>query len=104
MSKSKHTPGDWIAVGDCVLTDEPDNQILACMSKHRNKRGRPGKEQYANARLMAASPKLLTACEACFKVLERRRIQDELEMKAPVKDGPQLAQLREAINQAKNGK
>jgi len=44
---------------------------------------------------------IVEALQSCFDSLERRRIQAELELKAPQKDGPQLVRVRAALRAAK---
>lgn len=65
MTKSKHTPGDWVAVGSWV--EHPDDEIADICTcdpaifgqENGNVRKRSYEEQCANARLAAAAPYML---------------------------------------------
>lgn len=59
---SNHTTGPWSsrsAWGTCVTAGEKGSTLIAMCSQP----GTPHDEAKANARLIAASPKLLAACE-----------------------------------------
>lgn len=65
MSESKHTPGPWKAYG-FMITGGDFRQVADCNMPV----GTPGREEdatvdedQANARLIAAAPDLLAACE-----------------------------------------
>lgn len=62
MSEQKHTPGPWISSyrGFQVLTG--DERRTICELKGKIERD----EQVANARLIAAAPDLLAACELAY--------------------------------------
>lgn len=65
MTKSKHTPGEWVAVGSRV--EHPDSKIADICEcdpyifgqENGNARKRSYEEQCANARLAAAAPYML---------------------------------------------
>ena len=57
MEKTKHTPGPWtIRDNQDVMADEEGRLIAQCHAGYREERG-------ANARLIAAAPDLLAACQ-----------------------------------------
>jgi hypothetical protein len=64
MPQAKHTPGPWVADGVCI--NGPDGMIGECGF---GLRGDP--EMQANARLMAAAPDLLAACERAKECLDK---------------------------------
>lgn len=73
MSKAKHTPGPWEAVGNLVRSPmfQPDGlprgvQIVECMDGYFQPFTEEAK---ANAHLIAAAPELLDALEACRDAL-----------------------------------
>ena len=49
-----HTPGPWEATDDGDINRQHNGKRLATVSRHNGR---------ANARLMAASPRMLEACE-----------------------------------------
>lgn len=61
--ETKHTPGPWESVGRAVYTahENPSREII--WDGH-NTRSAGNDEQLANARLIAAAPELLEACQA----------------------------------------
>ena len=65
----EHTPGPWTvgkgALADCVMAGDPPQVIAETWYAARK-----GSEIRANARLIAAAPDLLVACEAGLKALE----------------------------------
>jgi len=63
--KTKHTPGPWRADRGSVIG--PDGLSIA--STGNSSRARYPAERGANARLMAAAPSLLVACEAALQWL-----------------------------------
>ena len=68
--KAKHTPGPWYAVGAWVEHEKDDvADICNCdpESMSQGHLGRSYDEMAANARLIAAAPDLLKACEAIWK-------------------------------------
>lgn len=66
MSETKHTPGPWSVYPPtkCVIGPEPERILVAEASHHRP-------EADANARLIAAAPDLLAACERLLALVER---------------------------------
>ena len=61
---TKHTPGPWSAQGCSVFSQEPQSSCV-CTSM-------PGlPEGEANARLIAAAPALLAACEAGLRLADQ---------------------------------
>jgi hypothetical protein len=71
MSDQKHTRGEWVtdAEGFDVFVEGPDGgvevAVMGRLPRRENQTpGQAGAERRANARLIAASPALLEACEA----------------------------------------
>lgn len=69
---AKHTPGPWRAVGsklgdDFGIVDSTGKNVIAeCFSDIRSQGEHAMQEAAANARLIAASPKLLAALIAIY--------------------------------------
>ena len=65
---SDHTPGQWHCIGGAVYkdnTDYPEQPIaFMCRDERATAAGIFPVERDANARLIAAAPELLSACEA----------------------------------------
>ena len=59
--KTEHTPGWWIAVEDMVRTAEKTTEHSKLVARAS---GDTDQQAEANARLIAASPELLDACES----------------------------------------
>ncbi len=60
MTKATHTPGPWKVHGNRAIgTTEEDWQLIAYLDHHRNRRMWTEGEFSANARLIAAAPRLL---------------------------------------------
>lgn len=95
---SKHTPGPWAFIDNpvynCFSVDSDDGAIgIADVSRQ------PIKNQgLANARLIAASPKLLKALENAVKEL------DHMADIFSYRNGAVLRDARAAINEAKGVK
>lgn len=68
----KYTPGPWISIGNYIGTVGDETQTIAYVDDHRNAKRRTTEETLANARLIAAAPDLLAACEKL--VSYRRRV------------------------------
>lgn len=97
---TKHTPGPWYAVGSWV---EHENDKVADIcncdpeSMGQEHLGRSDAEIRANARLIAAAPDLLAACEAIWKY-------DQADCEADSFINlyePAMALIQEAIGRAK---
>lgn len=58
MSAAKHTPGPWTAAGKHILQD--DGGVIAYVTAY----AKPTPRQLADARLIAAAPRMLDALEA----------------------------------------
>jgi len=72
---TKHTPGPWNAVGTWVENqneDFIDVYICTCDSEiiGQSYLGRSDAEDRANARLIAAAPDLLEACQGAAHILQ----------------------------------
>ena len=63
MTTRKHTPGQWVADG-LEVRAEDDGWVLAEIIDTND-------EGAANARLIAAAPEMLAACEAMLRSFER---------------------------------
>lgn len=99
-----HTPGPWIAkrpekllwagpTGQFVVIGiSGGHEFLICQNDHPDVRGADMVESQANARLIAAAPDLLAACEAA---LERLRLM------GPVSCEKEIAIVEAAIAKAK---
>ncbi len=60
----KHTPKYWKYLPSGFIgTTEEDDQTIAYLSDHRNRKMRPPEETEANGRLIAAAPELLDVLE-----------------------------------------
>lgn len=72
---SKHTPGPWAISGDETVTvrDTQDGYValLGWLKGRHIGPCRSAAEVYANARLIAAAPELLEACEGLLGLAER---------------------------------
>jgi hypothetical protein len=66
MTEQKHTPGPWHVRGRLI---EADRHTVAALSKVTDC-DLLREESEANARLIAAAPELLEACETCLRLLE----------------------------------
>lgn len=95
-----HTPGPWIAErnhdGDWVISQPGnDGQVVCCL------RGCDGPEWEANARLIAAAPDLLAACNSALAGFAGV----EAGMGAPgmLADCASVTQLKAAIAKAEGG-
>ena len=72
MEKAQHTPGLWCVnfrniQRPAVYTTNDEYLIADCVSGHRTKA-----EEIANARLIAASPKMLAVLESVFEIASLR--------------------------------
>ena len=99
-TETRHTPGPWKVSGSCrvkeaaggtfyhvahvVLADDSDpNPCVAEVGSRgrycsrAREAHRPGPEQAANARLIAAAPDLLAACRLAVDALTRTRTPEE---------------------------
>lgn len=66
-----HTPGDWtFRHGNNLRIDGPDHKVVASILSTSR---RPMEEKIANGHLLAASPKLLKACEFAIRGLNHHR-------------------------------
>ena len=71
MSEMKHTPGPWRVDDGRILGNEPsveNDDVLICDVASNNEALTDFDE--ANARLIAAAPDLLLACQAALALLE----------------------------------
>lgn len=74
--KSKHTRGEWIAVGHWVEhVDDSVPDICNCNHNSMGQDGRSDAEIIANARLIAAAPEMLKALKACHLELYQCTLQ-----------------------------
>lgn len=99
MSEHKHTPGPWEVDGEDILANSGDTTVA--MTFWTNQRC-PDDECRANARLIAAAPELLAACEELLKLV------DDLEGMAAMPLTPEctskeVAKAKAAIAKAKGG-
>lgn len=107
VAEPRHTPGPWEAwnahggtilrnwrIGESNTTPGVVRPIAVVANEDC---GRSGDEQAANARLLAAAPDLLVACEAAKSALEWAA--KELSKSMPVKFD-EVEQLRAAIDKA----
>ena len=85
-----HTPGPWDANRWRVCA-EPNGKIEVICDTANNKETR-NEENAANARLIAAAPELLAACENAMEIIDHRNNITFMEL---------AAQLRAAIAKAK---
>lgn len=77
MSDSRHTPGPWTATLGYTPTVKAGDTLLAAPSARADDLGgRQLSELHANARLIAAAPDLLAACEEALRLLEDQRLYD----------------------------
>ena len=95
MSESKHTPGPWVtehgSLYDAITSADGD----ICTWNHLVGRSRP--PQKANARLIAAAPELLEACEDLLSDYEHLAY----EPKMPPVRRRRIERARAAIAKAK---
>lgn len=63
----RHTPGPWIANGGYIRLDKCGTAFIRIMPKY-GPVATDKEERKANARLIAAAPELLEACEKLFDV------------------------------------
>ncbi len=75
MSAAKHTPGPWNAVPSTCETGwligpRETNGPDYVADVHKLTHGRSDEDSEANARLIAAAPDLLAACEALAKIAD----------------------------------
>lgn len=118
---TKHTAGPWEVHGDNhTLIGATDGKMMLCQAWHHHPThkewDRTLPEAQANAALMAASPDLLAALEACEQFLSAwgrantKPGQAETLANQAVRDnaviffGQQATQARAAIAKAKGGK
>lgn len=104
QTEHTHTPGPWQIWSEMTVGNgrEFTSYLIATASKELSIIDRNSPEEAkANARLIAAAPELLAACEMGFRVLRQRQIQDGIENGNEPVDGPQLAQFRAAIDKAR---
>lgn len=71
MSDTKHTPGPWEYESGSIWSDLAGRIGRA----DRDNPTTCPTERDANARLMAASPELLAACELALRILDRDGLQ-----------------------------
>lgn len=73
MSETKHTPGPWCLSDESpMIIQDECKVIVGSASTYPNSGYFPGqKEAEANARLIAAAPELLEACEGLLGLAER---------------------------------
>lgn len=80
MTRAKHTPGPWAFVagvdGDLWVEGPDPAANVICDIVGREGEG-TGAEDEANARLIAAAPELLAACQAALSVGEALDRPDE---------------------------
>jgi hypothetical protein len=84
----KHTPGPWDTKEGQIYPEE-SGRTLALITYY----DRDNKEDVANARLIAAAPELLEACEAVYANLNPAYLHNRLCMRL----------LQKAIEKAKGG-
>ena len=58
MTQGKHTPGPWVQSGDACIVGQ-DRKDVAYLTRNTM----PNPELRANARLIAAAPDMLEACQ-----------------------------------------
>ena len=99
MSESKHTPGPWRAYG-FMITGGDFRQVAECNMPV----GTPGREEdatvdedQANARLIAAAPDLLAACEMLISDPSEEWSQTEFDRRV----GAARDMARAAVKKAK---
>ena len=113
---TKHTPGPWVVVREKLnhKADPPEiievrrdvsaaiQNTIASMNVYAPQPGTPicgcGGDPMSNARLIAAAPDLLAACEAALALLEMNHAAWHLKP-----DGPVFDALRQSIARAKAG-
>ena len=88
MNKAKHTPGPWKATEKTVTAPETEDRLGLDVRIY----GGNGKDNRANARLIAAAPDLLEALQAFVKYADD--VSD---------DSPELDRARAAITKATRG-
>lgn len=79
MSKFKHTPGPWYAVGSLIESEDEDiPDICECHPAAFDQGHLPRSEQeiFANAKLIAAAPDLLKAVKLAIKAMESDEYED----------------------------
>ena len=94
-----HTPGPWTAENHRVFSnihDLPTLRHITTVTYQRN-----DAETYANARLIAAAPDLLAACEAALAGFAG--VESGMGAPGMLQDLPVIAQLRSAIALARGG-
>lgn len=78
MSEVKHTPGPWY-----VAHRGPENRLICnrdiTVAEVLDDCHPDADQELANARLIAAAPELLEACQALVRAIDCRRTLDEIE-------------------------
>lgn len=99
---TKHTPGSWVFAYGSVYREDTlhDESSIRIALMDRNEPHTTPCERDANARLIAAAPDLLAACEAALRRLEHYTADTET-CDLGVPDERALALIREAILKAK---
>lgn len=97
----KHTPGPWVVANGHQVWHNGHNTVESPRICTLQNAGEPvaqlGRDEMtANARLIAASPDLLAACEAALALLDVNHAHWHLRP-----EGPVFTQLRSAIALAK---
>lgn len=96
--KSKHTTGEWIAVGRWVEhVNDAVPDICNCDPGSMDQEGRCDAEIIANARLIAAAPNLLSALKKMLSTLQRTKAIPATTMQAE----QQLSEIQAAVAIAK---
>ncbi len=66
MSGTRHTSGEWTQRGNIITAQIEDRENVAIMYLPKGDTPNSRTEALANARLIAAAPELLEACEAAL--------------------------------------
>ena len=110
----KHTKGTWHARGSfndqpCISTEETGKTIALCYSLGQpdgyslGKPNRETTEAEANAKLIAAAPELLKACEKVLSSINTNCITEQLHIDDAELLSEIMADIYRAIDKAKGG-
>ena len=91
--KIKHTPGEWLLHENLRSINSEENLSIADVW-YNNTTMVTEEEGLANAKLIAASPNLLEACEIAYKICDKLQYPTENELKTL------STLLKSAINKA----
>jgi len=105
MTNTTHTPGPWLISSsghNCftIHADEASSIVGYTLPRFKVSKGQaepvnPSEEDWANANLMAASPRLLSALESACAALQRIGLEHR------VAEIHELVEVRAAIAEAK---